>query len=64
MIEVFKILQGCEDVPHTKFFQLNTSCLMDHSEKLSKLGHWHTTLKGNWFSFRVESSNCPISSHI
>ena len=53
MIETFKILQGYDDIPLTKFFHLNINHLRGHSKKLSKPDHWRTTLKGNWFALRV-----------
>ena len=53
MIQTFKFLHGYDDVPHTRFFQLNTNNLRGHSMKLSKPDHWRTTMKGNWFSIRV-----------
>ncbi len=53
MIQTFKLLHGYEDVPYTRFFQLNTNNLRGHSIKLSKPDHWRTTMKGNWFALRV-----------
>ena len=53
IIETYKLLHGFEDIPYTRFFQRNTSSLRGHSLKLSKPGHWRTSLKGNWFPVRV-----------
>ncbi|KAK3871968.1 hypothetical protein Pcinc_022917 [Petrolisthes cinctipes] len=53
MIETYKLMHGYEDIPYTKFFQLNTNNLRGHSLKLAKPDHWRTTLKGNWFAIRV-----------
>ncbi len=53
MIETYKLLHGYEEIPCTRFFQLNTNNLRGHSLKLAKPDHWRTTLKGNWFSIRV-----------
>ena len=53
LIETYKLLHGFEDIPYSRFFQLNTNNLRGHSLKLAKPDHWRTTLKGSWFAIRV-----------
>ena len=53
MIQTYKLLHGYEDIPHSRFFQLNTNRLRGHSLKLSKPDHWRTTMRGNCFALRV-----------
>ncbi|KAK3878850.1 hypothetical protein Pcinc_016538 [Petrolisthes cinctipes] len=53
MIETFKLLHGYEDIPSSRFFQMNTNNLGGHSLKLKKPDLWRTTMKRNWFAIRV-----------
>ena len=52
MIEVYKLLNGLEDIDYRKFFRLSNRRSRGHSLKLEKV-QCRTTLRANYFSLRV-----------
>ena len=52
-IEVYKLLNGMENINYKSFFNLSNRQSRGHSLKLEKPAGWHTSLRGNYFSLRV-----------
>jgi len=52
LIEVFKIINGFEDVNYKNYFVVSNKCLRRHEFKLLK-GRFNTTIRKNSFSQRV-----------
>ena len=53
MIEVYKLLNGMENIDYRNFFNLSHRQSRGHSRKLETPTGWRTTLRGNYFSIRV-----------
>ena len=53
MIEVYRILNGYDDIDPRKFFKLSNRTSRGHSLKLQYPDHWRTQVRANFFSIRV-----------
>ena len=63
MIQVYKLMHNLEDIPFTRFFELNENPTRGHSLKLKKKS-CKKEIRKNFFSVRVISSWNGLSDQI